>query len=36
MSTLLDRIDGTAADAAEPLLLACELVERGSVAPPAG
>ena len=36
MSTLLDRIEGTAADAAEPFLLRCELVERGSVAPPAG
>lgn len=36
MSTLLDRIEGTAMDAAEPLLLRCELVERGSVAPPAG
>lgn len=34
MSTLLDRVDGVATDAAEPLLLACELVERGSVAPP--
>jgi LacI family transcriptional regulator len=34
MTTLLDRIDGTVTDAAEPLLLASELVERGSVAPP--
>jgi LacI family transcriptional regulator len=34
MSTLLERIDGRVADAAPPLLLACELVERGSVAPP--
>jgi LacI family transcriptional regulator, galactose operon repressor len=34
MTTLLDRIDGAVADAAPPLLLACELVERGSVAPP--
>ena len=36
MSTLLDRIEGTATDAAELVLLACELVERGSVAPPSG
>lgn len=37
MSALLDRIDGTVTDAAaEPVRLACELVERGSVAPPAG
>lgn len=45
MTTLLDRIDGSpgidgrdgdaATDAAEPVLLACELVERGSVASPA-
>ena len=41
MTTLLDRIDGidrvdggAATDAAEPVLLACELVERASVAPP--
>lgn len=34
MSTLLDRIEGTATDAAEPLLLTCELIERASVAPP--
>jgi LacI family transcriptional regulator len=36
MATLLDRIGGamTATDAAEPVLLACELVERGSVGPP--
>ena len=41
MNTLLDMIGGFppqvggAADVAEPLLLRCELVERGSVAPPA-
>lgn len=41
MNTLLDMIDGRAAgasgatDVPEPLLLRCELVERGSVAPPA-
>lgn len=34
MSTLLDRIEGTVVDAAEPLLLTCELIERASVAPP--
>ena len=34
MTTLLDRIAGGATDAPPPLLLACELVERGSVAPP--
>ena len=34
MTTLLDRIEGASTDAASPLLLACELVERGSVAPP--
>lgn len=34
MSTLLDRIEGTVADAAEPLLLTCELIERASVGPP--
>ena len=34
MTTLLDHLDGAATDAPEPMLLACELVERGSVAPP--
>ncbi len=34
MTTLLDRIEGTATDAPSTLLLACALVERGSVAPP--
>ena len=34
MSTLLDRIDGAETDVAEPVLLTCELVERGSVGPP--
>ena len=34
MATLLDRIDGGAPDAGEPVLLTCELVERGSVGPP--
>jgi LacI family transcriptional regulator len=34
MSTLLDRIEGRATDDAEPLLLTCELIERGSVTPP--
>ena len=34
MATLLDRIDGGPTDAPEPVLLACPLVERGSVAPP--
>jgi len=34
MTTLLNRIDGETADAAPPVLLACELVERGSVASP--
>ncbi|MCD2440735.1 LacI family transcriptional regulator [Agromyces sp. SYSU K20354] len=35
MSTLLDRIDGAVTDVAEPVLLACAIVERGSVGPPA-
>lgn len=34
MTTLLDRIEGTSTDAAGTVLLACELVERASVAPP--
>ena len=34
MTTLLDRIEGVSTDAASTVLLACELVERGSVAPP--
>ena len=34
MATLLDRIDGAETDVAEPVLLTCELVERGSVGPP--
>ncbi|GAA1760630.1 LacI family DNA-binding transcriptional regulator [Agromyces humatus] len=34
MSTLLDRIDGAVTDVAEPVLLACALIERGSVGPP--
>ncbi|MFE6253920.1 LacI family DNA-binding transcriptional regulator [Agromyces sp. NPDC057865] len=34
MATLLDRIDGSTTDEPEPVLLACPLVERGSVAPP--
>ena len=33
-SLLLERIEGRATDAAGPLLLACDLVERRSVAPP--
>jgi LacI family transcriptional regulator len=37
MSTLLDRIDGigtASMDGEQPVLLACALVERGSVGPP--
>jgi len=34
MTTLLDHIEGTSTDAARTVLLACELVERGSVAAP--